>query len=401
MVQELQVLKCYSCSTFQVHIVKKAKKWECKLCHEKQSIKEVFGRGSGKDCRVHVQKLNALRATREGNNLTDDQFSAFLVAPRNCVPDLVSPQPTSSNVINKWDKYLDNDDGEESPEEDNRHLLEGTRNQKRKRRKVCNDESGLVERRKKLCVKDNDFNTPTQQDTGSVPYEHESNGQFHETFTFRNPNVPMNNTQPNAPINNTQSHQYGMGNHNSDYKECINQSQLRNQIKSSQLGSSKTHQSGSVSKPTTHLQENLKASVSASSKWSKYLTNEDDNEFFETEKSNEEVDNVEIPKNSNVYNKSPGDTNENTTQLFEDTHSTFNNTHKNSDDRLEFLQDILNIKTNNEHHGTSKMENNDKLGFGVNSNENKHPKENIINSRKCSLFEEPDDALLDELLGDC
>ncbi|KAK3087701.1 hypothetical protein FSP39_009358 [Pinctada imbricata] len=61
MPQEFQVLQCFKCSTFQVHQVKKSNKWNCKLCGEKQSVKKVFGRGSGSDCRCHVQKLNTLR----------------------------------------------------------------------------------------------------------------------------------------------------------------------------------------------------------------------------------------------------------------------------------------------------------------------------------------------------
>ncbi|XP_062621931.1 MRN complex-interacting protein-like [Saccostrea cucullata] len=66
MPQEFHVLQCYSCSTFQVHQVKKSSnKWNCKLCGEKQSIKKVFGRGSGADCRQHVQRLNTLRQQQE------------------------------------------------------------------------------------------------------------------------------------------------------------------------------------------------------------------------------------------------------------------------------------------------------------------------------------------------
>uniref|UniRef100_A0A3B3BM54 MRN complex-interacting protein N-terminal domain-containing protein n=1 Tax=Oryzias melastigma TaxID=30732 RepID=A0A3B3BM54_ORYME len=41
--------------------VKKVKKWLCKLCGQKQSLLKEFGRGSGADCRRHVQKLNAMR----------------------------------------------------------------------------------------------------------------------------------------------------------------------------------------------------------------------------------------------------------------------------------------------------------------------------------------------------
>ncbi|KAG8438969.1 hypothetical protein GDO86_005232 [Hymenochirus boettgeri] len=61
MVQEFQVLCCFSCQTFQVHQVKKSKKWSCKLCGEKQSLVKIYGQGSGVDCRQHVQKLNMLQ----------------------------------------------------------------------------------------------------------------------------------------------------------------------------------------------------------------------------------------------------------------------------------------------------------------------------------------------------
>ncbi|KAF7415076.1 hypothetical protein HZH68_003565 [Vespula germanica] len=59
MSQEMNILCCYSCQMFQVHIVKKAKKWQCKVCNEKQSIRRVYFQGSGKDCRLHVQELNS------------------------------------------------------------------------------------------------------------------------------------------------------------------------------------------------------------------------------------------------------------------------------------------------------------------------------------------------------
>ncbi|KAG9346589.1 hypothetical protein JZ751_006900 [Albula glossodonta] len=65
MVQEFNVLRCFSCQTFQVHQVKKAKKWNCKMCGEKQSFIKVYGQGSGVDCRGHVQKLNSLHGELE------------------------------------------------------------------------------------------------------------------------------------------------------------------------------------------------------------------------------------------------------------------------------------------------------------------------------------------------
>ncbi|KAG0720064.1 MRN complex-interacting protein [Chionoecetes opilio] len=56
MAQEFYVVRCYSCSVFQSHQVKKDKKLSAKC---------EYGRGSGKDSRVHVQKLNSLRRTLE------------------------------------------------------------------------------------------------------------------------------------------------------------------------------------------------------------------------------------------------------------------------------------------------------------------------------------------------
>ncbi|XP_029917941.1 MRN complex-interacting protein [Myripristis murdjan] len=61
MSQQFQVLRCFSCQTFQVQQVKKSSRWRCKLCGEKQTLLKEFGRGSGADCRRHVQKLNAMR----------------------------------------------------------------------------------------------------------------------------------------------------------------------------------------------------------------------------------------------------------------------------------------------------------------------------------------------------
>ncbi|KAJ9073295.1 hypothetical protein DSO57_1018010 [Entomophthora muscae] len=57
-----QIIKCYSCSTFQVHPAKKAKDWKCKLCGEKQSLKRIYFESSAaKDCRLQVQQLNLKR----------------------------------------------------------------------------------------------------------------------------------------------------------------------------------------------------------------------------------------------------------------------------------------------------------------------------------------------------
>ncbi|XP_072041813.1 uncharacterized protein [Amphiura filiformis] len=67
MPQVFMVTSCYACSVFQVQQVKKVPKWVCKMCGEKQSLKKEYGRGSGADCRKHVQKLNLLKVSVEND----------------------------------------------------------------------------------------------------------------------------------------------------------------------------------------------------------------------------------------------------------------------------------------------------------------------------------------------
>ncbi|XP_032685651.1 MRN complex-interacting protein isoform X1 [Odontomachus brunneus] len=122
MSQEMNILCCYSCKMYQVHIVKKARKWQCKLCGEKQSVKQIYFQGSGKDCRLHVQRLNSLK--------TNELFSAVVseqdVSNTHYNTSLnVSEMSGSDKVIeSKWTKYLDSpkkkqpSDTEDSSSED-------------------------------------------------------------------------------------------------------------------------------------------------------------------------------------------------------------------------------------------------------------------------------------------
>ncbi|XP_076685467.1 uncharacterized protein LOC143377719 [Andrena cerasifolii] len=104
MPQELNVLHCSSCKMYQVHIVKKAKEWQCKVCNVKQFVGRVFFQGSGKDCRVQVQKLNAMKAYRNEGNAS---FEMGDDANRSSYRDDCSDrQPRSDIAENKWAKYL-------------------------------------------------------------------------------------------------------------------------------------------------------------------------------------------------------------------------------------------------------------------------------------------------------
>ncbi|KAJ8405300.1 hypothetical protein AAFF_G00322910 [Aldrovandia affinis] len=121
MAQEFHVLRCYSCQTFQVHQVKKSKKWNCKMCGEKQSISKVFGQGSGVDCRRHVQKLNSLRGElheaetehvwlsckQEGEEEEEIQDQCLIRDNQQC----------AEGAVNRWSRYLDKTAEEAAAEE--------------------------------------------------------------------------------------------------------------------------------------------------------------------------------------------------------------------------------------------------------------------------------------------
>ncbi|XP_031365444.1 MRN complex-interacting protein [Apis laboriosa] len=111
MPQEMNILRCSSCKTYQVHIIKKAKKWQCKICNFKQTFKQVYFKGSGKDCRVFVQKLNLMKEHEvekiaksfdECNNINDNYTSTY--------PEQLKLKVTE----NKWAKYLDSTEEIES-----------------------------------------------------------------------------------------------------------------------------------------------------------------------------------------------------------------------------------------------------------------------------------------------
>ncbi|XP_068571424.1 MRN complex-interacting protein [Cebidichthys violaceus] len=121
MVQEFHVIRCSTCESFQVQQVKKVNKWSCKLCGEKQSLLKEFGRGSGADCRRHVQKLNTSRgATMEEQDTWS--LRKQVEADREDVPEEYDQmRPTGSS---RWSKYLDTPE-EAEPEEEGEEEGEG------------------------------------------------------------------------------------------------------------------------------------------------------------------------------------------------------------------------------------------------------------------------------------
>ncbi|KRT81704.1 hypothetical protein AMK59_5666 [Oryctes borbonicus] len=102
MPQELHVVRCYNCEAFQVDIVKKVPKWICKICGEKQSLKKVYAKGTGKECREFVKDLNEQRLSLpttiiENSLLMDSEIKS---QSGNVISD------SNERKRSKWSEYM-------------------------------------------------------------------------------------------------------------------------------------------------------------------------------------------------------------------------------------------------------------------------------------------------------
>ncbi|XP_058252651.1 MRN complex-interacting protein isoform X2 [Hemibagrus wyckioides] len=123
MVQEFHVLRCFSCQTFQVQQVKKSKKWTCNMCGEKQSLIKEYGRGTGADCRRHVQKLNSLRGEllevaneRARTQWEKDEERDVIVGSGNETQSWQQKEHTQA--VSRWSKYVHQKENGPGSEED-------------------------------------------------------------------------------------------------------------------------------------------------------------------------------------------------------------------------------------------------------------------------------------------
>lgn len=100
----------------QVHQTKKSNKWQCKLCGEKQSIKRHYGLGTGKECRLHVQKLNSARGeVDETNEIAKLNESSDEELPQIDETDIGKNEV---DLKSKWSEFVDNTENVKEPEPD-------------------------------------------------------------------------------------------------------------------------------------------------------------------------------------------------------------------------------------------------------------------------------------------
>ncbi|CAG4963312.1 unnamed protein product [Parnassius apollo] len=107
MPQLFQVLRCYKCLVFQIHQTKKSNKFQCKMCGEKQSIKRHYGLGSGKECRLHVQKLNAVRGQTEEEKLATVYSEDDI---EDCIENNEIFNSLEQQGKSKWSSFIENNE---------------------------------------------------------------------------------------------------------------------------------------------------------------------------------------------------------------------------------------------------------------------------------------------------
>lgn len=142
----------------QVDIVKKVNKWTCKLCGEKQSLKTVIFQGSGKECRLNVQKLNESRFSAERN-----QFAGEVDEKSNVAVNVGQRNQTN------WAEFLESDD-----EIDNM-ILDGDdhylSNVNSEVRTTCSDDTRLEYQQKSKEMSEENITTPTSIINHSKEFE--------------------------------------------------------------------------------------------------------------------------------------------------------------------------------------------------------------------------------------
>jgi len=121
MLQEFNVVRCFSCATFQVDMKKMSSNWTCKLCGEKQSLKKVYSTSeSAKECREIVKQLNEKRREMEEEveNIPNVMEEEFEYAPNeqeynaSQISQALTQITSESNIQrgphgkSRWSKYL-------------------------------------------------------------------------------------------------------------------------------------------------------------------------------------------------------------------------------------------------------------------------------------------------------
>ncbi|KAJ1967678.1 hypothetical protein H4R35_006639 [Dimargaris xerosporica] len=127
-----QVLRCFDaqCGTFQSHQAKKAKRWNCTVCNQRQSLRRVYFESENPaECRKVVQTLNLRRGEQQDHSTAQRPQDRHGFSPTHCHTNdtAVAPQATGTLVgppapsgagadkdisASRWSRFVDESDGE-------------------------------------------------------------------------------------------------------------------------------------------------------------------------------------------------------------------------------------------------------------------------------------------------
>merc|ERR1711879_86873 len=103
------VVRCYNCKVFRSMQKTKKNKWNCIMCHEKQSVLKVYALTTkSKDLRPVVQQLNMTYGKMEENKSAQPEVHSE-------AEERYTPAPSKST---KWKQFDQPSDVEDATDED-------------------------------------------------------------------------------------------------------------------------------------------------------------------------------------------------------------------------------------------------------------------------------------------
>ncbi|XP_053694642.1 MRN complex-interacting protein [Sabethes cyaneus] len=305
MPQQLRVVRCYQCQTFQSDIVKKAPKWSCKLCGSKQSLIKEFARGSGQECRLLVQQLSSRAISEEqlfqnvASKITSGELELasveFTNRARETSESIVNYHSNNAGVskkgASKWDSFCET---REEAEEDSTFQTSNWN----KLAQPTDAEYPVARKRDSNSAKSNDTtsrnvlkrpaNSQSQTCLPLIDFHQMAGPKFKKQFKYKSENTTQNEcstsylTDKSAEINEvtckTTSNKIDWSKKDASKVGLMKQTKpLMNYGKKSMREETSKHVSNDESN------ENTKTEIhqsNSSSKWDKFVTKDSSDEEF-------------------------------------------------------------------------------------------------------------------------
>lgn len=102
---EFKVLQLFP-HEFDVQVKRSTNKWSCRVCNEKQSLKQVYFKGSGRECRIRCQELNMNRMNDDIQERQNTEGKACPLAYYRLKSFRLMTSPDSRFLFNAYLKFI-------------------------------------------------------------------------------------------------------------------------------------------------------------------------------------------------------------------------------------------------------------------------------------------------------